>query len=363
MPLSLNKLNKLLTSKGMIPRKYFVIQNACVYIEILIVSTAETLLLYIPSKYNIYSNNSDNVYQLSYLDITEDGNIPSDYAGNLDNFELGKQYDQIDINNIISSGINVEKKLEENYNHPLDLKDMTNEQINKLREIFRQLRRLKLCVQNIKYKVAILYKNYLCCVRRDNTYEGFTVKHLNGTSNMRLIVTLDLESLYDKIDTIELDVQTIKEGIYGVLNKNQSKHTSNLQKILEYKENLVKFSDIIMMKKIKYHEQLKKLENMLTSVIKKEKTIITNIMEIEEQYSSNPTLKGLHNDIEKSGKISGLESELSKLTVLKQEIIKNIMHVKDNLEDVSLCVDKIYFDNTVMLDAIMKNFILLSELS
>ena len=53
MPLSLSKLEKLLSIKGLIATQFFTIDKICVYIEILAVSNADTFLLYIPSKYKI----------------------------------------------------------------------------------------------------------------------------------------------------------------------------------------------------------------------------------------------------------------------------------------------------------------------
>ena len=63
MVLSFNKLNKFLKSKGFICKNYYVIDSACIYIEIFNINTADSIMLYIPSKYEIKIDNEvNNVY-------------------------------------------------------------------------------------------------------------------------------------------------------------------------------------------------------------------------------------------------------------------------------------------------------------
>ena len=47
--------------------------------------------------------------------------------------------------------------------------------------------------------------------------------------------------------------------------------------------------------------------------------------------------------------------EIKKNYSLKDEIIDNILNVQNQEEHISLIIDKILFDNTVMLDRIFKN--------
>ena len=174
MALSFNKLEKLLTRKGLIPKKFFIMHGFIVYIEVLSIENADSFMLYIPSKYEIAIGLGDDVFKVKYIDVTEDGHIPGDYAGEPDNFDLDKEYDcdDIDLSPGLRSKGNLADHLEEKYNHPVSLKDNNkSDDIKQLREVFRQLRRLKFCTQSLKYKIAINFNNYLCCIRRDDTYE------------------------------------------------------------------------------------------------------------------------------------------------------------------------------------------------
>jgi|688.fasta_scaffold34493_6 hypothetical protein len=366
MTLSLNKLEKLLSKRGLIPKKYFTIDGLIVYIEVLSIANADSFMLYIPSKYDIEIGEGNDVFKIRYIDITEDGNIPSDYAGEPDNFDLDKDYDGDDIDlSPDAQHKNMEGYLEEKYNHPVSLKDDKNIKKDigvQLREVFRQLRRLKFCTKSLKYKLAIIFNDYLCCIRRDDTYECLFVNNSGGSDERKLMVTIDLETLYEKIDSVSIDIKTVREGIYRVLDKNQGKHIRNIQKMLEKKNNLVVFSELLLTKKEQYSKYLTNLEQMLADLTNTEKKNVEKLMQIEDKYSGEASLKSMHSDIEKTHQIAKYENELSRINGVKQELIRNILIVKTKHENLSLRADNIMFDNIIMIDAILKNFVKLSKI-
>jgi len=356
MPLSINKLGKLLAPKNMVIKTVYSIGDLCVYIDITHVSNGESLFLYIPSKYEIPADHP-NVHKLHYLEVNEDGSIPSDYAEQPDDGEIEDKYGEINVNNNdIKHQKDIEGYLTNNYDCPVSLGDSTVEDITEIKEIFRQLKRLKFCVKNINYKLCIVYKYYFCCIKRDGSYECYSVENLNMSNKRRIIVTTDLESMYEQINTIDKDVGSIRRGIYRVLDRNQNKHVSNLQKLMDYKANFNILSVGVIEQKKKYKEYLTKLEKMLTKISLAEKNIIAEINSINQKYKGNLSIKTLHNDIEKTNLIHKKEEELSNTTQIKQEIISYINILKLNLESLSLKIDQICFDNIVMLDTIIKNF-------
>lgn len=364
MALSLQKLERLLRSRGLIPKRIFTINDMCVYLEVLVLDNAESFLLYIPSKYDIGVLKGSNVFRISHVEVNEDGTIAGDYAKDPDNVELEKKYEEvdIDIDPDIRKHKDVESHLENNYNHPLSLKDLTKDDMQQLREVFRQLKRLRLCVKNLKYKLCITFKNYLCCIRRDDSFEGFIIRGPPGGAERKMFVSIDLEALYGKLGSVAIDIKTVREGIYKVLNKNQMKHTRNLQKILENKMDFVKSSEFIEKKKEKYTKYLNQLEELLEVLLKAERETREKVALVGEHYDTETSLKGLHTDIEKSHQVAKHEKELANISNVKQEVTKNLLNVKSKLEDLSLRVDNVCFDNLVMLDAILKNFVGMTEL-
>jgi hypothetical protein len=203
----------------------------------------------------------------------------------------------------------------------------------------------------------------MCCIHRDNSFNFIVVKNLTGIAERKLMVTTDLENFYKKIDEVSIHIKTVREAVYNILDKNQNKHIQNLEKILEQRKNLTVFSENVNTKKVQALQYLSKLEKLLYDLTETEKKNIEKIYEIQDRYSKENIsgISGLHNDIERTHQISKYDSELSRINSLKQELIRNIITVKGNYENLALKTDILVFDNTVMIDAILKNFVALSE--
>lgn len=364
MSLSINKLEKILSDKGFLSKKFFTIDGMCIYIEVINLQNCDTFMLYIPSKYNIPVDRKDNTFKVEYLDIDEEGNITSDYAGEPDNFELEKAYEEdIDLDSENANKKNMKEFLEEKYNHPVTLKDMTKDDAKEIRQVFRQLKRLRFCVKNITYKLCIAFKNYLCCLRKDDTLEGFIVPKMIDTSNRKLYVKLDLETLYSNIATLGVDIKTVKEGVYKVLDKNQNRHKLNMQKLIDYSASISTISDVVLVKKEKFNEYLRSLEMMLEKLREQEKIIHQELTNAQTKYIGGSSgVKSYHTDLEKSHVFSKHENELMQINMAKQEIMKNIMNIKSRHENMLLKSDKIFFDNIIMIDEVTKNLLSLQSL-
>jgi hypothetical protein len=357
--LSINKLEKLLASKGFVPRKFFIIHGYCAYIEVINITNASSFILAIPSKYKFKLKESDGVYKLRFIEMEQLGyNTADDFAGAPDDVELEKNYTEIELKeqfarNKISEEGNIAGYLEEGYKRQVSLKDMSKEDMKDVKDIFRQVKRLKFCMQSIKYKLVITYKNYMCVLDRDDSIECFVIKHHPKITTRRLVVAVNLELFYENMDRIEQDVIDIENGINRVLDKNQSTHSRNLQKLLEENRNLNTYSNNITAKKTEYTEYVEKFNTLLSHVTASERG------NIEKLYNMSDTgdggYKGLHGDITQSHQKAKLEEELTKMNDAKKNIIKNITQIKAQREDMMLCVDKIMFDNLVMLDCILRN--------
>lgn len=357
MPLSTSKLEKMLSLKGFIPTRYYVMHGLIVYMEIVSITDADTFLLYIPSKYKFSVQRGGNVFKIKYVDIDEsDNNTADDYAGEPDEHAVENTYREIDVNiSPTVKGHNIAPQLEENYKRSITLKDISAEDSKELKDIFRQLKRLRFCVQNVKYKIAVIYKNFLCAIKRDDSIECFTINKFQGKKCKKLFVTADLELLYEKMDSLMLNMSTIRKGLYHIMDKNHFTHGKTLQRLLDEKATIIEFSDNAYAKKVEYEKYLNESSNMLAAINKSEKNILEQIYEINEKYNNTGT-KGLHVDIEKSHQLSNLNQKLSEIQSVKEDIVKTIFELKTKRDDTMLTVDKIMFDNNVMVECVLRNF-------
>ena len=362
MVLSFNKLQIILSDNGIVIKKIFCIKDDCVFLELLCITNANCFIMYIPSKYSIPPpNDFDNVYELSFLDLDKNQNIALEYGINPDNIDLEKEYDEIDLEN---KDID-ENKLNENYDHPLSLTDVKSKELKQIKEVVRQLDRLKLCTKNIKYNLSIIFSNYICYNTRDGISQCYIIEGYSKNNKKKLLVTIDLNNFFKKLDTFLYDIITIRDGIYKILDKNQYKNVKNLQKLLNEKKDFISYSENISENKKKYSKYLNKLEHMLEKINSKEKNIFTQIYEIRQinDNNNNSGVKAIHDDVEFSHKISKLETEIDNISFIKKDIITNILEVKDKLENISLNTDSLIFDVSIMVNTIFGNYNSLKNLN
>jgi predicted DNA-binding protein YlxM (UPF0122 family) len=357
MPLSLTKLENLLSSKGFVATKFFVLDGTCFYIEVFAIKTADVFLLYIPSKYNFeVSDEHDNVYKIKYIEMSGTDNVTDEYAGKQEDFDVEDVYGNTNIE-LSPDKDHIEEHLESNYRRPISLKDISDEDIVMLKAIYRQMRRFKYCVQNLKYKLGIVYKNYVCSIRRDDSIDCFIIKHFPREDSRKLMIIVDLETFYDKNEKLIDDVRVVRESIYKMLERNQGMHTRVLNKISENRKDIALIPEQVEIKKRKYEAMMLQLENLLSTMISAEQKIIEELYKLDDEAQGG----GIQSDISKAHHKARLDKELDKINGIKSDIAKNILFIREKRENKILSIDKISFDNTVMLDAMIKNFAKLKE--
>jgi len=350
---SFSKLELLLSENGFTPKNIFTIDGYCVYIEVLCCSNAETFLLYIPSTFNIKPN-KEFTYKLKYVDIESSTDVISKYAQEPDSIDIKNDYDEIDINNIHDTDEDLEKSLSENYNREILLRDLNKDDKEILKDIFKQLNRFKFCVQNIKYKLVILYKNFISAIKRDDTVECYYINNFNSNTERKLYITIDLKSLYEKISSVHTDIKLVKDNIFKILNQNHIKHSKLLNTMLNNKEKLIYSSELVYKKKEYYEQYINEVEIILGKLQENENKLL------KEKNTSNTSteygIKGMHEDIQKSHMAFQLTNKIQKNNELKEELIQDLIRTRKEQENITLLIDKILFDNSIMLNEIIKNF-------
>lgn len=356
MVLSISKLEKLLAVKGFLPRRFFIIHGLCAYVEVMSIRNADTFILSIPSKYKL---RCDEGYKIRPIDMGEkDKEVTNEYAGSPDNIHLEKAYTEVDIAMTPTrfdddDDGNVASRLEEAYKRAIMLQDISREDVTQVRDIFRQLKRMRYCVQGIRYKIAIFWKHYLCVVDRDASIECFYIKRFSGVDKRKFLIVCDLELFYERMDHLEKDVARIRQGIYQVLDKNQSTHTKNINRMLAERNEVLKNSEEVQARKLLYQKHIENFESLLDRTNESEKACLDKIYSLDES--------GM-NETAKFHQKAKLETDLRQITQTKQDIVKNLMKLKEGLEDMALSTDKILFDNSVMFDQILRNFGYLEKL-
>lgn len=338
---SILKLEKLLISKNFIPHKYFTIENYVSYIEILCPDSAELFLLYIPSKYEFRSS-SQFTYKMKYIDTNTE--IENDITSIIEN-----TYNPIILS---KKDENIEEKLENKYKKPIKI---LNSKQTELNYIIKQLNRLRFSVENLKYKISITHKNFMCSIKRDNTIECYTVKKLHS-GEQKMYISIDLENFYENIDNIVPHIQNIQTQLFTILENNDNSMISHIQYLLK-QTSLSKMT--FFNKKKQYDKQITDEYKKLETLNAGEKKILENIQIVNSQ--SNPN--NIYKDMEKSSYMMRLNTELENIRRKKQSIISNLIKLRTLKQNISLVIDNITFNNSVMLTKINDNFDTLRKIS
>ena len=252
--------------------------------------------------------------------------------------------------------------MEENYDRAINLNNKTHSTLF-VNSIVEQLNRLKLCVKNLKYKIGIICNKFLCYIHRDGeeiysyVIEDYPVKD----DNFKLYITIDLENFYQKIDSIGDDVKSIRNGIFDILNRNQLKMTQNLRTVIENGSSVNSYSEILYNKKNRYGNYISRLEKSMNRILEHEKTVIDKLNYYNSGLAES-SISGLESDIGRTKKITTYEKEIEKINIVKQDIIKNLAVIKIKQDNIMLKIDKIFFENSAVLDLVLKNIRLLYNL-
>jgi len=342
MPLALDKLEKLISSQGFFISTYFVMDGYIFYIELISVVSSNIFLLYIPSKYNFSLSKGSNVYKIKYVDIS--GDKVED-----DGDEAKEIYNKINISP--GKDENIENHLENHYKKTISMDSISSDDQKNIKALYRQVKRLSYCVEEINYKLAVFYRNYICAVRRDNSVDCFGIKKFNrDKDNKRLSIIVDLETFYDDSQVLDRNIDKVEGEIFSILKKNQKLHSTLIAKLLESNDIIKKFlstgdcgADI---------DSVNKLRVMMNKINNREEKLSKELYDLETRRR---TSVGIQNDAEISIKKKNIDEELNEVSALKEQIMKTLVDLKDRNGDRILTLDKIMFDNIVMTDSVIKN--------
>jgi hypothetical protein len=354
MPLSTEKLVKLLYNKNFIIRTYYKLYGVCAFVEIFSQDTMSSYMMYIPSKYEFeIPDDIENVYDLKVINIDKfnDSEVSDEYAGSPDIDKLEKTYEEVNIEDDYNIGDNIISKLEEKYKQPIQLREEFSTSKNIIKSLYRQLNRLKFCVSNLKYKLSIFYKNYFCVLHIDDTIECFSIEdYVKNNSYFQILVQIDLELFYENMKTITNDLVQVKSGVQKILDKNHQNHTLIIQNMLEKKSDINQLSNSLFNKKNIYRQYIEQYTNLLQKTIDLEQEKIQQLENLKAQRGQN-----LYDDINYSHYKKRIELEYEKIHNTKSNIIDKLIEWRSKEEHTSLIIDKILFDNAIMMDKVLQN--------
>jgi hypothetical protein len=365
MSLSIKKLESLLADKGFNIVSYFIVHKYCAYVEAISVNNADRVLISIPEKFKfkMHSDSSKYIYRIHSIDMDDEDEVSNDFAGKPTDTDIEKIYDKV-IGGIspsitgLGKGGNIASHLEESYHRRISLYDLEQGDIKNLKSLYRQIKRLRFCMQSVRYKLSVIFQNYICILERDSGVDVYQISRYSGSSK-KLLTMVDLEFFFEKTESednsrIYKDIKTLKDNLYRILNNTQDSHLTMLDKLISTKSILDANIHMIRNKKAEYAAYLEKFETLLQRTVISENNVRSQLEVINKQYRDGG-FRGIHSDSNVFMKKNQLENELNKIKIAKEEISKNMLGLRQKNDILYLDTDNTIFDNVVMVAAIFKN--------
>lgn len=359
MPLNLAKVEKLLYDNKFIINGFYIYNGLCRYLKLYSLETGIVLILFISSEYDFEIPSRDlegraDVHQINEISFDSSEDVVEKYSKYPDDKEVEEKYEHntvIDESKTKLSNENLEQELENNYNKKIYLNDFAADQITILKDCYRQLKRVALSVKDLRYNICIIQEKYFCCIEHEDDIVCYLAETQHTDNQRTFEVVAELEYFYEKSSVISIDIESIRKGLYSVLDKNQKVNTENLEKLSQM---------LFSVKPMVY--QLAKHKTEYNSILAKYKNLLKNMYEFEAKTAED--LQDLHlkrqnnyfNDAQFIHQKAALENKLQSCRSVRKNIFKNMSEVQGLMDNLYLTLDRTEFDSSVMIGRIFKNF-------
>ena len=351
MPISIQKIQGLLYKIGFIIDSYFIISDKCEYIKCNSINTGESIIIKISRYFSFRPVGSEGVYNLNLIDFEVGDNVMEKYSEYPSKKELVKKYGNM---LKLAPSINddeMEADLENKYKMNLELKSLEREQLVAVKSCFRQLRRISLVLTGLKYKVCIVHQQYFTVVNDENTIDSFYIRNYTlANPNKMFFIMIDLEYFYEKLATINHDIDAIQESIYGILDKNSYENGGTFTQLAAHLATYNGGTGVhIANKKAEMKTLIARYKAQLLELNKKQDEVLAQFTDLSSQSST------YFNDAAIISQKGVLKKQIDALDKEKQKILKEIITLKRTCDDMYLSTDNVEFDNCILMNGIIKN--------
>ena len=203
-----------------------------------------------------------------------------------------------------------------------------------------------------------MYKDYLAILKSDDTIKCYKIRNNQDNQHRSLYIMINLEVFYENSKVLNEDLEQLQNGIRGILDKNQEVQAKHLDTMLKQQQEIISILSKLQQKKINLRIELQKLKELFNTIEDSIKTMMNNINEINQTIGKSTGqmqekyIKQKHETYMK----------LTQLYTKKEESAQAIITYRKYEHHLSLNIDRILFDNNVMLDKIFKNVSQLTKL-
>jgi len=347
MTITIDKIDKLLETNGMVCNKFYVNKHRyCMFIEVIVARSARTFFLSIPDRNKVVIPSGTNVFELRDISIVGGGDTIDKYTDmDVNRIATDDKYTGVNLIADENKTYRNEDDVELKYDNRIGLNDSGIDNVTPV--IQRQVKRLNLCVQDTKYSIHILTRDYIFTpegrVYGINTKDGIKDKR-------RSMTTITIANMLERIKSAPNDLTSIDKGLQTIIIKNISSH---LQTISENLTNHHQVKSKIMLSLAKRDEYITRMSTLVAGIEKaaiNEADLVEKRRTTLENYSAKRN--GLVRDVDKTRITREYNSKLITIDNDRKDMIRNVMSIKLKMDDLVLTTESSMFDVVIMVENI-----------
>jgi len=228
----------------------------------------------------------------------------------------------LDDSQIIKDGISLS-----NYKEIVIAKESTTDKSQYIQNT-NQLEKFKECVKNIKYKLALFSQDYISFIDRSNDIKNYIIKNRENylpVENIVLCICIDLQNLFEHIDTFVEDSIKLYSSFYNILNVAHEKQIIALDSQVKMITDVPKQ---ILIKKREIEKIKTQLNLILDNLYKlyKEEMRFTKLRQLEEMKR----IKDIKDERLRDANIDKYSRELYKIQENKHKLQNNLSTIRKN---------------------------------
>ncbi len=354
MSLSLDKFQKLLTTYNMLPLRFYSYHDRIMLAEVMSLANADLFMIYISKDYNFRQEPGYECYSLKRIHLDEKGDIPSKYASRLDDLAMDEYYSKVNLLNtdkMMDRSINIEKELIDDYRKKILVPSSEESMSVKMRDMLNQLQRLDRCVDSKDYSLSIMTS---CLIALDPEHI-FMVKGRDIKEDRMYIIVLSIETLFKNVNYISKDIPELNNGIQKILSRN---HQSHMEKMDDTIDGMIQIQDRMhtsVDKVTRYNGYISKLTGMLEKLKLKEANVKQKKRALQEKTSGG----GFDKELSVIKERDSIERDEKWCQQTKAQLYDAIIDLHKKTRNMSLMIDKLLFENLVMMISIQRNMSIL----
>lgn len=339
MTLSLEKLTEFVSSYQLVIKEYFVYKDLCVFTKVLSTETGYTFLLTFSSKYKFPL--PSNYVPPSCYEIRKVGGTKRMMQED-NTYPVMSHIHSDDLN--FKTNTSITEQLENHYKDSLSIPDISLDTQQKLNKQEAQLSRFQHCFKYLPYKLALQQSGTISVTNSSNHVESFIIQKYPKTTFKTWTLTVDIETLFSKGDTITSVLPALEKNFLSLLDNNQRFHLAYTQNINEF----VTQSNVLYKKKMSYKASQKEIQSLLESIDTKE-------ADLQQQLDNITSRTQTHNqDVRRARQTHKLNTDLNELRQVRFELVNKADEIDHQLRHLYIVLDDMGFNLAKLMNEFLQ---------